>query len=102
MQEVMHSKSSVQERKPVGENVVKELKDLRDELSRTAHEIRMKSKGASAEVRDTGRDLEREVQRFSAQVDSAAKDTAEYLRRVGKDLRARFQQLASQIVGPAS
>jgi len=102
MQEAMHSNSSSQTRKPVGESVAKELKDLRDELTRTAHDIRMKSKGASEEVRNTGRELEREVQRFSARVDAAAKDTAEDLRRVGKDLRARFQQLTNEIVGPSS
>jgi len=102
MQETMHSNPSSPSPQPVGKKVANDLNDLRDELSRTAHEIRMKSKGASAEIQNTGRELEQEVQRFSAQVDAAAKDTAEDLRRVGKDLRDRFQKLAAQIIGPSS
>lgn len=83
-------------------NVAEELKRLRDELSRTAHEIRMKTKGASAEVQDTRRMLEREVKRFGAEVEEAAERTQEDLLKVGKDLRKRFDKLANEIVLPAN
>ena len=52
----------------VRENVQEELLRLRDDLYRIAHDVRMKSKGASAEIQDTRRMLEREVKRFGAEV----------------------------------
>jgi phosphoglycerate-specific signal transduction histidine kinase len=106
MQETMNVQSITNDRKPsqpsVGENVSEELTRLRDELSRTAHSLRMKSKGASAEVQDTRRMLEREAKRFSAEVGEAVERTQEDLIQAGKDLRMRFQKVASQIVLPPS
>jgi hypothetical protein len=84
----------------VRENLTEELARLRDELARTAHEIRMKSKGAGAEVQDTRRMLDREAKRFSAEVEEAVERTQEDLIRAGKDLKQRFQKLANQIVMP--
>ena len=86
----------------VRKNVSEELNRLRDELARTAHDIRMKSKGASAEVQDTRRMLEREATRFSAEVEEAVERTQEDLLEAGKDLRIRFRTLANQIVLPAN
>ncbi|MGB5703516.1 MAG: hypothetical protein WBM48_11925 [Polyangiales bacterium] len=77
-----------------------ELHRLRDELSRTAHDIRMKTKGAGAEVQDTRRMLEREAKRFSAEVEEAVQRTQEDLLEAGKNLRMRFQKLANQVVLP--
>ena len=104
MQENMNTQSATKHQKPseptVRENVSEELARLRDELSRTAHEMRMKTKGASAAVQDTRRMLEREAQRFSAEVEEAVERTQEDLMRAGKDLRMRFQKLANHIVRP--
>ncbi len=106
MEETITNESNNENHKPseptVGENVSEELNRLRSELSRTAHEIRMKSKGASAEVQDTRRMLEREAKRFSAEVEDAVERTQEDLVRAGKDLRMRFQKLANQIVMPSN
>jgi gas vesicle protein len=81
----------------VRKNVTEELDRLRDELARTAHDIRLKSKDASAEVQDTRRMLEREAKRFSAEVEEAVQRTQEDLLEAGKDLRVRFQKLAKEI-----
>lgn len=106
MRETMNVQSNTNDRKPstptVPANVTEELTRLRDELSRAAHELRMKSKGASAEVQDTRRMLEREAQRFSAEVEEAVERTQEDLLQAGQDLRMRFQKLANQIVLPPS
>lgn len=95
-----HDKHTRSSKATVRENVTEELHRLRDELSRTAHEIRMQSKGASAEVQDTRRMLEREAKRFSAEVEEAIERTQADLLRAGKDLQMRFQKLANQIVMP--
>lgn len=104
MQKTMNVQSNSKQRKPstpsVRENVTEELTRLRDELSRTAHELRMKSKGASAEVQDTRKMLEREAKRFGAEVEEAVERTQEDLIQAGKDLRMRFQKLANEIVLP--
>ncbi|MDH3653636.1 MAG: hypothetical protein OEN21_05160 [Myxococcales bacterium] len=104
MQETMNVQSTTNDREPseptVRETVTDELTRLRDELSRTAHEIRMKSKGASAEAQDTRRMLEREAKRFSAEVEEAVERTQEDLVEAGKDLQMRFQELAKQLAHP--
>jgi light-regulated signal transduction histidine kinase (bacteriophytochrome) len=106
MEETMNIESNVKDNKPskptVRENVTEELHRLRTQLSRTAHEIRMKSKGAGAEVKDTLTMLEREAKRFSAEVDEAVERTQEDLIRAGKDLQTRFEKLANQIAMPAN
>ncbi len=84
----------------VRENVQDELIRLRTDLYRIAHEVRMKSKGASAEVQDTRRMLEREVKRFGAEVGQAVERTQQDLIRFGDDLRLRYQKLANQIALP--
>jgi hypothetical protein len=84
------------------ENVQEELVRLRVDLNRIAHDIRMKSKGASAEIQQTRRILERELRRFGAEVDQLIDRTREDLVEVGKDLRMRFTKLAHQIAFPAS
>lgn len=84
----------------VRENVQEELMRLRDDLYRIAHDVRMKSKGASAEVQDTRRMLEREVKRFGAEVGQALDRTQQDLMQLGDDLRMRYQKLANQIVFP--
>lgn len=95
--------SSASPAKPtVADNIASELSALRDELERVAHDVRMKSKGASAEVQDTRRALEREIKRFSADITVAADETRKDLKQTGKDLRMRLQQLANQIVLPSS
>jgi hypothetical protein len=86
----------------VRDNVTAELQRLRDELSRTVEEIRMKTKDASAEVQDTRKMLEREAERFGAEVEEAVDRTQEDLVRAGQDLRKRFQKLASEIGASAS
>lgn len=86
----------------VRENVAGELRRLRDDLWRIAEDVRMKAKGASAEVESTRRALEREVERFSDEVKDAAENTRGDLKEVGEDLRTRFRKLANQIVMPAS
>lgn len=105
MQQNMNStplKPNTQAAKPtVRHNVGEELGRLRDDLMRTAHELRMKSKSASAEVLSTLSALEREAERFSDEVATAAKETGEDLKQVGDDLRIRFQKLANQIVMPS-
>jgi hypothetical protein len=85
----------------VRHNFNEEVGRLRDDLMRTAHELRMKSKGASAEVQSTLSALEREAKRFSDEVANAAEETGEDLKQVGDDLRIRFQKLANQIVMPS-
>ncbi len=106
MQENINVQANANDRTPskptVRENVTEELTRLRDELSRTAHELRMKSKGASAEVQDTRKMLEREAKRFSAEVEEAVERTQDDLIQAGKDLRMRFQKLTNQIVTPPS
>jgi len=82
----------------VRENVTDELSRLRDNLTRIAHDVRMKSKGASAEVKATRDKLEKEVERFSADVEKAADETKKDLMRVGQDLQMRFEKLANQVV----
>jgi predicted translin family RNA/ssDNA-binding protein len=81
-------------------NAQEDLVRLRDELYRLAHDVRMKSKGAGAEVQDTQRMLESEVLRFGAEIDQAVEKTQDQLRRLGDDLRARYQKLANQIALP--
>jgi ElaB/YqjD/DUF883 family membrane-anchored ribosome-binding protein len=104
MQENTENSSTANDRRPSGptvrENMNQELHRLRDELSRTAHDIRMKTKGAGAEVQDTRRMLEREAKRFSAEVEEAVQRTQEDLLEAGKNLRMRFQKLANQVVLP--
>jgi ElaB/YqjD/DUF883 family membrane-anchored ribosome-binding protein len=106
MEGTMTNQTNTNDRKAskpsVRENVTEELHRLRDELSRTAEQIRMKTKDASAEVQDTRRMLEREAQRFSAEVEEAVDRTQEDLVQAGRDLRKRFQKLADEIVAPAS
>lgn len=97
------NKPSTQTAQPnVRQNISEDIMRLCDDLSRTAHEMRMKSKGASAEVRSTASALEREVKRFRQQVKDAAAETQDDLKQVGEDLRIRFQKLANQIVMPHS
>jgi hypothetical protein len=84
----------------VRENVQEELLRLRDDLYRIAHDVRMKSKGASAEIQDTRRMLEREVKRFGAEVGQAIDRTQQDLVQLGDDLRLRYQKLANQIAFP--
>lgn len=84
----------------VRENVQEELIRLRDDLYRIAHDVRMKSKGASAEIQDTRRMLEREVKRFGAEVGQAIDRTQQDLVELGEDLRMRYQKLTNQIVFP--
>lgn len=86
----------------VRENVAEELSQLRNDLWRVAHEVRMKSKGASAEVKSSRAALEREVERFSEQVKGAAEEAQEDLKQIGEDLRMRLQKLVNQIVMPPS
>jgi ketosteroid isomerase-like protein len=86
----------------VRKNVQEELMRLRVDLNRIAHEIRMKSKNASAEIQDTRQVLERELRRFGTEVDQAIDRTREDLVEAGKDLRMRFTKLAHQIAFPAS
>lgn len=86
----------------VGENVQKELMSLRSELERIAHDLRMKSKGASAEIQDTRRMLEREAKRFGAEVEEAVDRTQRDLIESGRALRVRFQQLADEIALPSN
>lgn len=86
----------------VRENVKEELTRLRDQLSRTAHEMRMKTKNAGDEILETRDRLEQEVKRFNAEVDQAVEDTQADLVETGKELRMRFQKLANQIVLPPS
>lgn len=86
----------------VRENVQDEFVRLREELNRIAHEIRMKSKGAGAEIQDTRQMLEREAKRFGAEVDEAVDRTREDLARTGRDLMTRFQTLANEIALPSS
>lgn len=88
--------------RPGGREIVaRKASHLRDNLWRLAHEVRMKSKGASAEVKSTRVALEREVERFSEQVKSAAEEPYDDLQQQAEDLRMRFQKLANQIVMPA-
>ena len=77
-----------------------ELIQLRNDLSRIAQDVRMKSKGASAEIQHTRRMLEREVKRFSAEVGQAVDRTQHDLMQLGNDLRMRYQKLTNQIVLP--
>jgi ElaB/YqjD/DUF883 family membrane-anchored ribosome-binding protein len=106
MQETMNTQATTQHAKPsepsVRAKVSEELTSLRDELSRTAHEMRTKTKDASAEIQETRKSLEQEVKRFSAEVDQAVERTREDLVKVGKDLRTRFQKLADQIALPSN
>ena len=100
----MTVESNIENRMPsepsVRENLTEEVNRLRDELSRTVHDIRMMSKGASAEVQDTLRMLEREAKRFSAEAEEAVERTQEDLVQAGKDLQMRFQTLANHIAMP--
>lgn len=91
---------TVQTGPTVRENVQDELIRLRDDLYRIAHEVRMKSKGAGAEIQDTRRMLEREMKRFSAEVGQAIDRTQRDLLQLGDDLRSRYQHLANQIALP--
>ena len=86
----------------VGENVQEELMRLRDDLHRVAHDVRMKTKGAGAEIQDTRRMLEREAKRFSAEVEEAVDRTQADLLEAGKALRTRFEKLANKIAFPAN
>ncbi len=86
--------------RPVRKNVEEELIRLRDDLYRIAKDVRMKSKGASAEIQHTRRMLEREVKRFAAEVEQAVDRTQQDLVQLGDDLRMRYQKLANQIVFP--
>jgi hypothetical protein len=84
------------------EDLGDQLLQLRDELARRAHDLRMKSKGSSSEVHDTRRMLEREAQRFSVEVEEAVERTQRDLINAGKALQMRFQALANQIAMPPS
>jgi len=106
MQEQQQSDADHPSAKPsndtMARNIASELSDLRNELERVAHDVRMKSKGAGAEVQDTRRALEEEIKRFSADIAVAADQTRQDLKRTGKDLHSRLQKLANQIVLPPS
>jgi len=79
-----------------------QLIQLRDELARRAHDLRMKSKGSSADVHDTRRMLEREAKRFSVEVEEAVERTQRDLISAGKALQVRFRKLANEIAMPPS
>lgn len=80
----------------VRENVSEELVQLRDDLSRIAHDMRMKTKDASDEIKDTQRKLEREAKRFGEEIERAVDRTQEDLVKVGRDLRRRYEKLADE------
>lgn len=106
MQEAMNTQSNTHDRSAPGSRVredrAEHLMQLRDELARRAHELRMKSKGSSAEVQDTLRMLDREAKRFSAEVEEAVEHTQSDLIDFGEKLQKRFQKLANQIAMPPS
>jgi uncharacterized coiled-coil DUF342 family protein len=91
---------STESKPPVAQNVTDELTSLRTELQRTVHDLRMKTKGASAEVQHTLKVLDEEVKRFAGQVADAAEETRTDLKKVGTDLRMRVQKLANQVTLP--
>jgi len=84
------------DQRTVRENVSEELVQLRAELSRIAHDMRMKTKDASVEIKDTQRMLEREAKRFAEEVEHAVDRTQEDLVELGRDLRRRYENLAEQ------
>ncbi len=86
----------------VVDSISSELSAMRDELERIAHDVRMKSKGASAEVQDRRRVIEREIKRFSAEISVAADETRQDLKETGEALRMRLHELANQLALPSS
>lgn len=106
MQEVMNIQNNTHDlerpQPSVQQDLEEQLIQLRDELSRTAHELRMKSKGSSAEVHDTLKMLDREAKRFRAEVEEAVERTQRDLIDFGEVLQMRLQKLANQIAMPPS
>ena len=86
----------------VADNISSELSAMRDELERLAHDVRMKSKGASADVQDRRRAIEREIKRFSAEITVAADETRQDLKEAAEALRTRLHKLANQLALPSS
>ncbi len=85
----------------VATNVTSAVKALRIELDRMIQDLRVKTKGASAEARHTLDVLDEEVKRFGGEVANASEETRADLEKVGADLRARVQKLVNQIALPS-
>ncbi len=85
----------------VARNVTSAVADLRIELDRMIQDLRVKTKGASAEAQHTLEILDREVKRFGGEVANATSETRSDLEKVGQDLRARVQKLINQVALPS-
>lgn len=85
----------------VATNVTTAVTALRIELERMIQDLRVKTKGASAEARHTLDVLDEEVKRFGGEVAEATAETRADLEKVGADLRARVQKLINQVALPS-
>ncbi len=74
-----------------------ELAILRAHLERLAHEMRMKTRGADAELRDRSRMLAREVTWFSEQASKPETKSHDYLIRLGASLHRQLGELRNQV-----
>ena len=101
-QNTVHDSTANRSERTVADNISSELSAMRDELERVAHDVRMKSKGAGAELQERRRTIEREIKRFSAELSVAADETRQDLKAAGQALRTRLHQLANEIALPSS
>lgn len=74
-----------------------QLRDLRDELEKTADEIRVKIHLAGMDVKDAWKELEPKLYAFEQRAERATEKVQKELHDIGVDLRARMKKLRSQL-----
>ena len=74
-----------------------ELEATRDDLKRTADEIKLKLHLAGMDAKDAWEEIQPRIADFERRFDSAADDVADELKALGGDIKARLANIKAKL-----
>lgn len=74
-----------------------ELEDLRDELQRTAGEIKLKLHLAGMDAKDAWDELQPRLSDFEQRFDAKADEVGDELKALGSEIKQRLQNIKAKI-----
>ena len=77
--------------------LTQELEATRDDLKRTADEIKLKLHLAGMDAKDAWEDLQPRIADFERRFDAAADDVADELKALGGDIKERLANIKAKL-----
>jgi hypothetical protein len=80
--------------------VKEELEETRDDLRRTADEIKVKLHLAGMDAKDAWNEVQPKLADFERRFDAKAEEVGEELKALGNEIKQRLQNIKSKISSP--